>query len=450
MKYAAFLLVVISAFFPAQMVHAAFGLTAAWDTGDINTRASYPIAAYDREHTGTSDHYVAPIQHGVKSFDKNGTFEWSYAGITNGYDVRDIEVGDLQGTGYNDTIVVGSGYYSASADGRIAILDKDGTQIQLITEADFGTPTVQSLALDGTTIYAGTSAGTVEKFVKSGSTWVQDTSSWPEGPGGSYVTDVTVADLGNGPRVIFSVFASPGDELWVYNTDGTLDWSANVANYTSVLAVGNVDSSVSGNELVVGYQGGIQVFDKDGNAIGTITTGTNVRESVTLYDSDANGEDEIYYTDMGNDLWSFERTGTHTYTQKYSLADQTPNTVVTHYDIDGDGQDEIILGTTDGYLKVLSADLSVTKASINIGQGTIGGFYQNFSRQPNGIIFSDIDGDGHADILVSASNGYMFAYEASGFPAAGGGGDATPHRTMRLFEGYTIKLLGGKLIIYGQ
>jgi hypothetical protein len=354
-------------------------------------------------------------------------------------------VGDLQGTGYNDTIVVGSGYYYTPTDGRIAILDKNGNALQMITNADLP-GTVYSLALDGTDIYAGMQDGTIEKFYKSGSTWVRDTThGWPQSIGGTYVRDIHIADVGNGKRVFAVSFG--GNKMNCFLPDGTIDWQATTANYSGPFEIGNVDSSITGDEIIAPYQGGVKVFDKDGNLVGTITTGTNVHESVTLYDSDGNGEDEIYYTDFGDDLYSSERTGTNTYSLKYSLLNQTQDAEITHYDIDGDGEDEIIAGTTDGHLKVFSADLSTTKSDINIGQGVIGGYSINYSRAHNGIVYSDINGDGHADILVSASNGYMFAYEASGFSAPV---DNTPARTMRLFEGFKIKFISGVLKLFGQ
>ena len=35
-------------------------------------------------------------------------------------------------------------------------------------------------------------------------------------------------------------------------------------------------------------------------------------------------------------------------------------------------------------------------------------------------------------------------------PSGGGGGGTTPSRTMRLFEGYRIKFISGRIILYGK
>jgi hypothetical protein len=388
-------------------------ITHTWDTGDLNLRVTSVTAVFDRDHTGSSVHILAPIQHGVKAYDSSGNLEWTYSGITNGYDVRDLAVGDLNGTGYNDSSVIASGYYTASTDGKFAILDKDGNQLQLFTGADFAAAnvsTIKSLAIDGTDIYVGHALG-ITKFVKSGSTWSEDSTGWNKSIGD--VREIEITDTGNGKRVYAVAFDS---NLYSYQTDGTEDWNVTPGSYAGQIEIGNVDNTIPGDEIVAPRQTGTNIYDKDGNLLSVINEGTNVRTGVTLYDSDSNGEDEIYFADMGSDIFSYERTGINTYSKKYSVLDSTSAVSgLINYDIDADGEDEIMALGIDGHLKIFSADLSIVKKDLNIGHGDVGGYDYNYIHNDHGTVFADTSLDGHADIIVSGGTGYVDVYETSGF-----------------------------------
>ena len=374
-----------------------------WDTGDINTRATYCCAIID--DAGTRK-IIAPVQHGVKCYNMSGSLLWTYTGITNGYDVYEIAVGDLLGSGYNDTIVICSGYYTTATDGKAAIVDSDGNQVQLFTGNDFSIANVARVygaAIDGTDIYFATNKG-IFKFAKSGSTWSE---SWAYEL--SDCSQIMVKDAGNGKKVF--VAASPASNQGVYclSTDGTLEWSGLTNNqYTKIFAIGKVDSTKSGLQIIVPYQQGVRIFDKDGNTLATITTGTNVRTGVTLYDCDGDGEDEIYFADMGRDVYCFERTGENTYSQKYSALDVTNSNQyagLTHHDLDNDGDDEIYIFSTDGYLYVYHETLSFQICTVNIGHGTAGGYYGGYQQRGNGIYFL---GD---KLIISGGTGYVDVYQ---------------------------------------
>lgn len=353
---------------------------------------------------------MAPIQHGVNSYDTDGNLEWSYSGLANGYDVRHIVAADLQGTGYNDTIVVGAGFATTAGWNHVAILDKDGGEIQEIKLS--GVSSVQSLAVDGTDIYLATNIG-ITKLVKSGSTWSEDTTNWSKSIGQARA--VTIDDMGNGKRIYVITFGSTPN-VRSYYPDGTQEWSAGTGNYNGIIQIGEVDNTNSGKEMMVAYQSALRIFNKDGGTLATITTGTNVRTGLTLYDSDSNGEEEIYFSDMGSDIYSFERTGVNTYTQKYSNLNNTSQAGLAHYDLDEDGEAEIIAGTNTGYILIYSADLSTLKKSINTGvsQYMGGQNWEALAINMYGLILEDLTGDGHTDMAISGSAGYLYAYESTG------------------------------------
>ncbi len=76
-------------------------------------------------------------------------------------------------------------------------------------------------------------------------------------------------------------------------------------------------------------------------------------------------------------------------------------------DLDGDGGDEILIPSADGFLYLLHAQ-----------DGTLV-WSQDFRYPVAEPALADLDGDGSAEILVSSSDGYLYALQAAGLPAPG-------------------------------
>lgn len=391
----------------------AWDIAAAWNTGDINARATNACAVIN--DAGTPK-IIAPVQHGVKCFDRDGNLLWTYNSITNGYDVRHIATGNLNGTGYNDCTVVASGYYNTSTDGKVAILDKDGNALQLILTSGFSGTAPSStryVAVDGTDIYVSTNLG-FHKFTKSGSTWSE---SWYKAIG--ECTEIKIKDAGNGKRV-FVAMSGTGAAIYCYQTDGTEDWHYHSNNgYARLIEFGELDSTVAGSQICYPFQSGFAILDKDGNALDTadIVPG-NVCIGVTCYDNNGDGEDEIYISDMNDDVECYERTGVNTYTEQYRKTDLFPTGKyggLTHYDINGDGSDEIIAISSDGHVRIYDKTLATELKDLNVGHGTAGGWIPSYQQLTNGTVFADTSNDGHVDLVVSGATGYVDVFECSGF-----------------------------------
>lgn len=392
----------------------AWSLTPIWNTGDINSRTTNCTAVID--DAGTPK-IIAPVQHGVKCFDRDGSLLWTYNSITNGYDVQHIATGNLNNTGYNDCSVVCSGYYTTSTDGKVAILDKAGNSLQLLLTSSFsGTaPSKARWAIcDGTDIYISTNQA-LHKFTKSGSTWSE---SWYKAIG--ECSQIQIRDCGNGKR-IYVAMSGTGAAIYCYQTDGTEDWHVHSNNgYARIVEFGKVDSTVTGTQILYPYQSGFQIIDKDGNVLDSadIVPG-NVCISVTAFDNNGDGEDEIYISDMNDDVECYERTGVNTYTEQYRKTDFFPSGkygALTHYDLNGDGEQEIIAVSSDGHLRVYDKTLANSLLDITIGHGICGGWIPSYQQHTNGIYFVDTsnDGDGLTDVVISGSTGYVDVLEADG------------------------------------
>ncbi len=379
-----------------------FDISYLWDTGKINTRVTNTTNFIDRDHDGTP-YILAPIQHGVRLFDKSGNDVWSYSGITQGYDVRDIAVGDLFETGFNDSCVVASGYYSTSK--TFAVIDKDGNAQAFTPSTGYQ---CNRVLIKDTDIYLCGNTF-VTKYVKDGTAWVEDLAGWAKSIGEA--KDMVIADAGNGERLFVSSY---GDrKVYSYLLDGTPEWASSIGAYGGNIAVGKIDTTRPGLQVVVTHQNGIRVFDKDGGILSTISSpGSNVRTGLVLYDCDADGEDEIYFTDMGNNIFCLDRSGSSYITKYSSNGAYTTSAGLINFDINKDGKDELVAGTQNGKMLILSPELEIL-STIDTGLGNVvaGGFYYNYVFLSNGTRFPDIDGDGYPDLIFSVSSGAVYAYK---------------------------------------
>ena len=382
-----------------------------WDTGDVNSRVTWFCQIIDKAHDGTP-YIIAPILHGVKCFDRDGNLQWTYAGITNGYDVRDLAVGDLAATGFNDCVVIASGY--TAYVGKVGIVDKDGNEIDELINTDFSgsASLMYRVVLDGTDIYLGSNVG-LHKFIKNGGTWSE---SWYKGIG--EVRDMVITDAGNGKRIFVSSRTGANSPI-CYQTDGTQDWAvASPGGYDGRIAIGNTDSSKTGKEVVMAGQNYVVVYDKDGSLSATITTGTNVRTGLTLYDCDADGEDEIYYSDMGRDMFCIERTGVNTYSTKYTLLDYLTNNYyagLEHCDINNDGNVEIIASSTNGRVYIYDKTITTQLKVLYVSHDQIGTYDSPALCVRTGIQFVDTSGDTYIDMVIPDGTGYVQVFEWTEF-----------------------------------
>lgn len=390
-------------------------ITPGWNTGDINSRVTAAVGVLN--DAGTPK-VIAPIPHGVRCFDASGNVLWSYSGINQGYDVRDIATADLAGTGYADHVIIASGYYSTATHGKFAIVAADGTEVQQFTGNDFSPSSVArcgAVSTDGTDIYVGHDLG-ITKFAKSGSTWSR---VWTDLIGDTQ--QIKIADAGNGKRIFASQRGTGA--VVCYQPGGTKDWTYTIGNtYVQDFVIAKLDPSKAGLQIAVGKQGALLVLDKDGALSATIAT-SNVCMSVAAIDHDGDGVVDLYHTDMGRRVRRYSCTAPDTYTLQGSLDSliTSPNYGgLSSFDLDQDGVGELFVYTTNGHCYIYDATLTTQIADLNIGHGQAGGFYLSNTFKNNGLLFPDLDGDGHPDLVISGATGYVDAFTVTG--ATGGGG----------------------------
>ncbi len=83
--------------------------------------------------------------------------------------------------------------------------------------------------------------------------------------------------------------------------------------------------------------------------------------------------------------------------------DAASMSTVVVYDVDGDGRDEALVGSVDGYLYAVNLDAS--------GSSTPGMLWSTFVGVPvEGLAIADVDGDGPAEVIVTGPDGSVRLY----------------------------------------
>jgi hypothetical protein len=218
-----------------------------------------------------------------------------------------------------------------------------------------------------------------------------------------------------------------GADVWKRNGSGwTLAWQAPIEPEQvvvvdldgdgrpeivhHVVASETFDASVPVQER--GAETGLRVYDANGTLLRRIPMTTSRSGLLSATDVDGDGRPELLIT-QGGIAYAFNSDGTEKWTfavADHPLAPQpafyrtTDNTNMVAYDLDGDGNREVVLSSL-GYVYVLDGRTGAEKARFDTGPRPRG--------DASGMVYvTDWDGDGHADILVVNQRG-LFGFGSS-------------------------------------
>ncbi|MFA6525162.1 MAG: FG-GAP-like repeat-containing protein [Patescibacteria group bacterium] len=214
----------------------------------------------------------------------------------------------------------------------------------------------------------------------------------------------------NGP---FNLVATPmsdgGPQVGVFDKDGNMiaTWFAYSSNLRMGMTVEVADLDGDGNPEIItipgkGFDAQIRVFDKNGNVLSQFMaypTGFRNGVSVTVYDLDGDGETEIITVpkDATADVKVFDRNGNLLSRFNAFGSGFTMGAEVKATDLDGDGSGEIVAYPTtgSGQIRVFDKDGNVLSQFNTYGAG-----YRNGVR----VTLSDLNGDGTVEIITSPKN----------------------------------------------
>ncbi|MGE0879773.1 MAG: FG-GAP repeat domain-containing protein [Acidimicrobiia bacterium] len=293
-------------------------------------------------------------------------------------------------------------------------------------------------------------------------------TAWSQSFSGAqfHMASPTVADIdGDGTKDI--VIAGLDGQLRVYDADGRLHWQRAVivpgsATPTAVEAsvtVGDLDGD-GAPELVVGavsgevpgQQGGLVVFDRNGNVRwrwhtgdifnmwnpgwGTRPDGFNegVISTPAIGDVDGDGAPDIVFGAFDNQMWALHGDGTEISGFPYWVDDSIWSSPAL-YDADGDGRTEVYIGvaTTPGGPIDHAGGAFI---ALDWDNGQVNKLWQVFTDDVinSSPAIADLDNDGTGDVVVgtgldynTADSNKVFAWRASdgravsGWPRSTGG-----------------------------
>ncbi|HET6348148.1 MAG TPA: C25 family cysteine peptidase [Candidatus Krumholzibacteria bacterium] len=238
--------------------------------------------------------------------------------------------------------------------------------------------------------------------------------------GQSYVGHVALARM-DGTKGLDIVAASRDTkQVYIFRYDGTVlpGWPRPVENNIRAgVAVGDINNDnlfevVAIDELGVLYvwkSDGTEYRDGDSNpatqGVFARLTGCSLQYSVpALADIDGDGKDEIIVGTQGNQLFAFNDDGTNVPGFPVALSDDIAGSPAVG-DVDGNGSLEIVVNIKDGHVRCIK-----NNGTDLWSRTTIGNTYF-FAPSP---AIGDVTGDGKLETFVPTYNGKLYGLTSTG------------------------------------
>jgi hypothetical protein len=258
-------------------------------------------------------------------------------------------------------------------------------------------------------IVAGSDDANIYVFENDGT----DAAGWPKATLGKILGSAALADL-DGDGNLEIIVGSEDGNLYAWHHDGTLYWNlATGPIYESSPAVADIDGDGS-PEIVVGSENGLYAVNHDG----TLLWSGNIESSSTpaIGDIDGDGDLEIavgttsfspknkvYLLDGdGSVIWEkrLASKGQQEYREKVGSSPAIG-------DIDGDGTPEVIVSAISTYTSgtIYAWDAAGTEVwSAQMGAA-------KFTTSGSSPAIGDIDGDGDVEVIVGSTSGMVHAWD---------------------------------------
>ena len=391
------------------------------------TRFYYQISVVDSSGNESS-------KSAVSSASTNPPLRASYPLPTERSMPSSLAIGNIDNS--NDSsyeIIAGSNViYAWHADGS-PVRDADGTERtagDFTTEGSYyaGGVTLADLNLDGTTelIAPDWDGKSLHVFEPNG----DDFPGFPIFLGENVWSSAAVGNIDADPQPEI-VFGSRGTKVFAFNWDGTevMDGDANPSTIgvfkvlgqpynDSSPALADLDGDGKLDIIYAGFDGILNAWRGDGTNLPgwpqNLFAGTT--SSPAVGDIDNDGILEIAITANNNKLSVFKANGT--YQPGFPVINVASDGVSKYpspvlADMEGLGQKDIVINTTDGLVKVFRPNGSLMSQWTNVR------YSYTAKASESSPVVADIDGDGQNEVIVGGEDANLYAFDNDGSLMAG-------------------------------
>ncbi len=205
--------------------------------------------------------------------------------------------------------------------------------------------------------------------------------------------------------------ANPGT-IGVFRTLGTSTF-----NYASP-ALADLDNDGRLDIIMVTADGLINAWKGDSTSVAgfPVNMFAGGSGSASVGDIDGDGQVEIAVVSTGGKLWVVNPNGTSQVgfpITGLSTSGNSKSSTPALADMDGDGQRDIVINTQNGLVRVYKGNGALIPAWTNVRYS-----YPSLASESSPVV-ADIDGDGQNEVLIGGEDGNLYAFDNDGTLMAG-------------------------------